>query len=116
MYPNQTPMPMPMPMATHGRSGSAPLERPAPPLPAINAGWAAAAVIFFWPLAFAAFNYSSRVHPLWAAGDYSGAQHASEQAKRLGKISLVVWAILCVVAVVFYGAAIAMAVSASSTS
>lgn len=84
---------------------------PRPQMPPQHTGWAAAALIFFWPLAFAAFNHSSAVYPLWANGDYAGAQHASDQAKRLGKISL--W--LCVAAtalvIIVYFAFIAVLIS-----
>ncbi|MGW4482022.1 CD225/dispanin family protein [Rhodococcus triatomae] len=86
----------------------------APPLPATNAGWAAAALIFFWPLAFAAFNHSSRVYPLWATGDYAGAQHASDRAKSLGKWSLLLWVVFLALVVVFYVVVIAFAISSAS--
>ncbi|RVW06163.1 CD225/dispanin family protein [Rhodococcus spongiicola] len=59
-----------------------------PPLPPLNAGWAAASIIFFWPLAFAAFNHLHSIFPRWAMGDYQGAQYASDRVKTLGKISL----------------------------
>ncbi|MYR07378.1 CD225/dispanin family protein [Gordonia sp. SID5947] len=86
----------------------------APPVPPTNAGWVVAAVIFFWPVAFAAANHSSRVFGLWSTGDYVAAREASERAKTLGKIALAVWAVLLVTMVVFYGAAIAIAISESS--
>ena len=86
-----------------------------PALPAANAGWAAAAVIFFWPLAFAAFNHSSRVYPLWASGDFAGAQYASDRARSLGKISLLLWVVSLALIVVFYIVVIAFAVSATRT-
>ncbi|GAA3706325.1 CD225/dispanin family protein [Gordonia hankookensis] len=105
----------PYPMPAHHRDAApAPRIPSTPPVPPTNAGWVVAAVIFFWPVAFAAANHSSRVFSLWSTGDYVAAQHASERAKALGKIALVVWAVLLVVMVVFYGAAIAMAISASS--
>ncbi|WP_249353460.1 CD225/dispanin family protein [Rhodococcus sp. Q] len=86
----------------------------APPLPATHAGWAAAALIFFWPLAFAAFNHSSRVYPLWATGDYAGAQYASDRARSLGKWSLLLWVVAFILVVVFYGVVIALAISSAS--
>jgi len=108
MYPNQPP--------TYTHTGVvAPDYAATPPLPESNTGWAAAALIFFWPLAFAAFNHSARVYPLWATGDYAGAQRASGQAKRLGKISLLVWVVFTALIVIFYGIAIALAISARST-
>ena len=47
-----------------------------------------AAVLFFWPLAFAAFNHLHDMYPKWAMGDHQGAQYASERVKKLGKIAL----------------------------
>ncbi|MGW0043089.1 CD225/dispanin family protein [Rhodococcus sp. NPDC003348] len=59
-----------------------------PPRPPSNAGWAVAALIFFWPLAFSAFTHAVDVYPLWAGGDPAGARDASERVRRLGQISL----------------------------
>jgi hypothetical protein len=56
--------------------------------PPHNVGWAVAAVLFFWPLSFSAFSHSLNVFPLWAAGNYAGAQYASDRARRLGQLSL----------------------------
>ena len=53
-----------------------------------NAGWAVASLLFFWPLSFAAFNHAFNVFPLWATGDYRGAQYASDRVRRLGQLSL----------------------------
>ncbi|MFD4367987.1 CD225/dispanin family protein [Rhodococcus sp. NPDC058521] len=81
----------------------APVGSPsAPPLPPSNAGWAVAAVLFFWPLAFSAFNHVHDVYPKWAMGDYQGAQYASDRAKQLGKIALWVWVGLMILFVVVY--------------
>ncbi|MGO4205166.1 CD225/dispanin family protein [Rhodococcus sp. TAF43] len=79
--------------------------------PKSNVGWAVAALIFFWPLAFSAFTHATNVYPLWASGDLAGAQYASERARRLGKTSLIVWAVLCALIVVFYVVVIGWAVS-----
>ncbi|HET8994267.1 MAG TPA: CD225/dispanin family protein [Rhodococcus sp. (in: high G+C Gram-positive bacteria)] len=73
-----------------------------PVLPAQNTGWAVAALIFFWPLAFSAFDNSSKVFPLYMMGDYEGAHRASAQAKKLGKISLIIWAVFMVLFIVLY--------------
>lgn len=90
---------------------------PAPkvPLPQNNVGWAVAALIFFWPLAFSAFKHSSNVVPLWLTGDYAGAQNAADQAKRLGKIALIVWAVFLVLLVVFYIVIFAAVISAAGS-
>ncbi|ADG98314.1 Interferon-induced transmembrane protein [Segniliparus rotundus DSM 44985] len=67
-------------------SGGAPFGAGGPPPD--NKGWAIAAIFLFWPLCFAAFSASGKVVPLWQQGDFAGAQRASEEAKKWGKISL----------------------------
>ena len=91
---------------------NAPVEQIRPALPPQNTGWAVAALIFFWPLAFSAFSHAAKVYPLWATGDYAGAQAASASAKRLGRIALLVWAIFVVALIVFYVVIFAAAMSA----
>ena len=91
---------------------NSPVEQIRPALPSQNTGWAVAALIFFWPLAFSAFSHAAKVYPLWAMGDYAGAQAASEGAKRLGRIALLLWVIFLVVLVVFYVVVFAAAMSA----
>ena len=77
-----------------------PTLRPVPP--PHNAGWAVASLLFFWPLAFSAFNHAFDVYPLWAAGDVGGAQHASDRVRRLGQLSLWVFGGLLLLFVVLY--------------
>ncbi|RVW02845.1 CD225/dispanin family protein [Rhodococcus xishaensis] len=72
-----------------------------PPLPPLNAGWAAASIIFFWPLAFAAFNHLHSIFPRWSMGDYQGAQYASDRVRALGQISLGIAIALLVLYVLF---------------
>ncbi|MBP1160142.1 hypothetical protein ABIC28_002382 [Rhodococcus sp. PvR044] len=84
-YPQHAQAPQPM-QAPVQYGPPVPGAVPAPP--PSNAGWAVAAVVFFWPLAFAAFNHSSSVYPRWALGDYQGAQYASDRTKQLGQIAL----------------------------
>ncbi|WP_454557265.1 CD225/dispanin family protein, partial [Salmonella enterica] len=62
--------------------------------PKSNAGWAVASILFFWPIAFAAFNHLHDIYPKWAMGDHQGAQYASERVKKLGQISLLI-AVIC---------------------
>jgi O-antigen ligase len=75
-----------------------------PPLgpPPHNVGWAVAAVLFFWPLAFSAFNHAFNVYPLWASGNYAGAQYASYRVRRLGQLSLWIAGGLLLLLVIFY--------------
>ncbi|QDQ93046.1 CD225/dispanin family protein [Rhodococcus sp. WB9] len=58
------------------------------PPPPSNVGWAVAAVVFFWPLAFAAFSNALNVFPRWSTGDLDGALAASKRARTLGIIAL----------------------------
>lgn len=76
------------------------LPRPVPP--PHNAGWAVTAVLFFWPLAFSAFNHAFNVYPLWAAGDYAGAQYASDRVRRLGQLSLWIFGGLLLLFAILY--------------
>lgn len=82
-----------------------------PAMPATNAGWAAAALVFFWPIAFSAFNYSSRVSALWLTGDYSGAEYASARAKSLGKTALLISVVMTTLVVIAYAVAVAAMIS-----
>ncbi|MCF3940674.1 CD225/dispanin family protein [Gordonia tangerina] len=84
-------------------------------MPATNVGWAVAAVIFFWPLAFAAFTHSSNVIRLWLSGDHIAAEDASRRAKTLGKVALAIWAVLTVAVIVFYAVMISTALSSASS-
>ena len=100
-----------------GYSGapSYPQQYGPPPLPPTNMGWAAAALLFFWPLSFSAFTHASNVFPKWSIGDYQGAQYASDRAKQLGKWSLFLAIGLFVVFVVLYAVVIAVALSVGSS-
>lgn len=80
-----------------------PPAAPPPALPPHNVGWAVAAVLFFWPLSFSAFNHAFNVYPLWAAGNFAGAQYASERVRRLGQLSLWIAGGLLLLFVIFYG-------------
>jgi hypothetical protein len=93
----ETPPPTPPPhqaeatTAAH-EAGGPPPGRPGvqvqPAPPPVNAGWAVAALLFFWPLAFSAFSHAFNVYPLWARGDAAEAWAASERVRRLGQMSL----------------------------
>ncbi|MEV0947164.1 CD225/dispanin family protein [Rhodococcus sp. NPDC049939] len=94
---------------TNGPAPNQPMESPPPPAgptgalrPPSNAGWAVASLIFFWPLAFSAFNHAFNVYPLWASGDAAGAQDASNRARRLGQISLWIFGGLLLLFLVLY--------------
>jgi hypothetical protein len=70
--------------------------------PPHNVGWAVAAILFFWPLAFSAFTHAFNVYPLWATGNYAGAQYASDRVRRLGQLSLWIAGGLLLLFVVLY--------------
>jgi hypothetical protein len=76
------------------------VSRPAPPSP--HAGWAVAALLFFWPLSFSAFSHAFNVYPLWASGNVAGAQYASDRVRRLGQLSLWIFGGLLLLFAVLY--------------
>lgn len=97
---------------SYGTGQFAPTQQySAPPPPKSNVGWAVASVVFFWPLAFSAFTHALNVYPFWARGDFAGAQHASERARKLGIISLVVFFAVMLLFVLFYVAIIVAVVN-----
>ena len=79
-----------------------PPPAPAPAPPSANAGWAVAALMFFWPLAFSAFTHAFNVYPLWAAGNVAGAHYASDRVRRLGQLSLWIFGGLLLLFTVLY--------------
>ena len=83
-----------------------PAQTPRAPVPVgpppHHVGWAVAAVLFFWPLSFSAFTHAFNVYPLWAAGNYDGAQYASDRARRLGQLSLWLAGGLLLLFLIFY--------------
>lgn len=91
---------------TESEPTTAPQAPAAPPVPAgpppHNVGWAVAAVLFFWPLSFSAFTHAFNVYPLWASGNFAGAQYASDRVRRLGQLSLWIAGGLLLLFVVFY--------------
>jgi len=89
-------------------SGAAPVSAPPPS----NAGWAVATILFFWPLAFSAFNHLHDIYPRWAMGDHQGALEASARVKSLGKTALWIFVGVFVGFIVLYGLIIAAALSA----
>lgn len=76
-----------------------------PERPPVNAGWAVASLLFFWPLAFSAFTHAFNVYPLWADGDVAGSRYASDRVKRLGQISLIIAGALLLIVCILYAIA-----------
>jgi hypothetical protein len=58
--------------------------------PPSHLGWAIVAIVFFWPLAIAAFINYGRIESSWYRGDSAGAQRASDNVKKYGVIALVI--------------------------
>lgn len=85
---NQDPAPPPPPDGPPEPGPVSPAPQQPPPPPPSNAGWAVAALVAFWPLAFAAFSNAFEVYPRWARGDFAGAQYASDRVRKLGQLSL----------------------------
>lgn len=81
------------PPARYGSAGMQGVQGAQPARPRfsdINANWAwvVVAVIFFWPLGFAAAAAAGRVMPAMLDGDYGRAYEQSRRAHRLGIIAL----------------------------
>ncbi|QBJ97105.1 CD225/dispanin family protein [Rhodococcus sp. ABRD24] len=94
-----TPDPTPPPPSEPIPPAPSPQQPPPPPS---NAGWAVAALVAFWPLAFAAFSNAFDVYPRWARGDFAGAQYASDRVRKLGQLSLwILGGILVLVAIAY---------------
>jgi hypothetical protein len=68
-------------------------------------GWAITAILFFWPLAIAAFINYSRVESRWYRGDPAGAQQASDAVKRYGIIALCVGLAIMVLYIILFASA-----------
>nr|WP_308494486.1 CD225/dispanin family protein [Mycolicibacterium agri] len=93
---------MPTPPGTPPSTAPSGPPPPPPGPPPHNVGWAVASVLFFWPLSFSAFTHAFNVYPLWAAGNYAGAQYASDRVRRLGQLSLWIAGGLLLLLVIFY--------------
>ena len=72
-------------------------------------------VFFFWPLAIPAIINASRVNDLVARGDHAGAQHAAAQAKKFGKLGIIIGAVLTLLICAVSGCS-AVLVASSPTS
>lgn len=72
-----------------------------------NLGWGIAGLILFWPVGLFALIKAIKVGSLSASGDIAGAQAAADSAKKLGKIAVIVGAVLialyCIFGVVLTG-------------
>ncbi|NQX13597.1 CD225/dispanin family protein [Microbacteriaceae bacterium VKM Ac-2855] len=74
--------------AQYGAPESGPYAQPPLDGPPNNIGWAVAALVCFWPLAFHAFGAATRVDRAWLSGRPELALQESLRARKLGQISL----------------------------
>jgi len=84
-------------------------------VPPTNAGWAVAASVLFFPVAFSAWTAALNVTRLWVMDDFYGAQAASDKAKRFGKIALGIGVTIFVLYFAFIIAIVAVGVSTAPT-
>lgn len=59
-----------------------------------NLGWSIAGLLLFWPVGLFALLKALKVNDLATRGDVAGAQDAAGQAKKLGKIAVIVGGVL----------------------
>ncbi len=74
-----------------------------------NLGWGIAGLILFWPVGLFALIKAIQVGSKQASGDIAGAQESADSAKKLGKIAVIVGAVLialyCIFGVILAGTA-----------
>jgi len=68
--------------------------------PSNNIVWSIISIFLCWPFCIPSFIAGSKVNQLWSAGDVAGAQKASADAKKWGKIGIIVGVILWVLYIV----------------
>ena len=85
--PQQAPVPPGQPFSPPG-----PGFGPGPPRN--NLGWAIASMLLFWPLGIVSIVKMSEVHGYWALGLPQQAEHSASEAKKWGKIGVIVGACL----------------------
>ncbi|HEV2088578.1 MAG TPA: CD225/dispanin family protein [Cryptosporangiaceae bacterium] len=72
-------------------------------------------LLLFWPVGLFALINAIKVNNLTAQGDYAGAQHAADQAKKFGKIAIIVGAGLYGLIIVFTCLSVILAAGAANT-
>jgi len=84
-------------------------------MPSSNIGWAIGALLLFWPLCIPAFISSSKVSTLWFSGQFSQGLQASQDAKKWGRLGVIIGAGLTVLFVIIYVIIIIAAIHATGT-
>jgi hypothetical protein len=100
----------PVPPANYAAPAPAYAQPGAPSMPpSKNIGWSIASLLLFWPLCIPSFIAGSKVSELWYAGRFQESMKASADAKKFGRIGViiggVVWVLYIVLSVVGIGLA-----------
>ena len=85
------------------------------PAPQINnnLGIAIVGLLLFWPVGLFALINSTKVNGLVAQGDFHGATDAANQAKKMGKLAIIIGAVLWGLSIL--GCCAAVLISASTS-
>jgi hypothetical protein len=59
-----------------------------------NMATAVVGLLLFWPVGLFAVLSASKVNNLVAQGDFAGASDASQQAKKMGKLAIIIGAVI----------------------
>ena len=88
-----------------------PAPQPPPmgmPAPSNHMAWGIISIFLCWPFAIPSLIAASKVNNLWMQGDAAGAQQASLDAKKWGRIGIIVGAIVWVLFIIIYVVIIGM--------
>ena len=77
--------------------------QPAGAPPSANWGWAIASLILCWPFCIPSFIFASRVSGFWTTGNVAAANDASANAKKWGRIGVIVGIIIYVLIFIMVG-------------
>jgi hypothetical protein len=85
---------------------------PAPQVPN-NLTTAIVGLLLFWPVGLFALINATKVNGLVAQGDFAGATEASNQAKKLGKLAIIIGAVLWGLSILACCAGVIISIAAS---
>ncbi|GAA0532231.1 hypothetical protein GCM10011581_16750 [Saccharopolyspora subtropica] len=80
-----------------------------------NIGWGIGSIFLCWPFAIPSLIKATSVQNLWAQGQYQQAQEAANEAKKWGKIGIIVGACGYGLLILFYVIGIIIALAAASS-
>lgn len=78
----------PQPAQPHGGYGAG-APGGAPPMPHNNLGWGIASMMLCWPFGIPSVLKANKVITLWGQGLYPQAEEAAHEAKKWGKIGVI---------------------------